>query len=145
MNAKELRIGNWINVTFSSIVKQQVVDCMCDSVNTKCHESLPFDFIEPIPLTEEWLLKFGFEAKADSHNEYKKHFICDGDDDYELYVFPTFDLKDGYVCQLYNYYDYNGDKDDRERVCLPIPIKYVHSLQNLYFALTGEELTIKES
>ena len=67
MEAKELRIGNWINVTFSSIVKQQVVDCMCDSVNTKCHESLQFDFIEPIPLTEEWLLKFGF---------FGKYFFC---------------------------------------------------------------------
>jgi len=33
--------------------------------------------------------------------------------------------------------DYEGTTNDR------IKIQYVHQLQNLYFALTGEELTYK--
>lgn len=125
MEAKELRIGNWINVTFSSIVKQQVVDCMCDSVNTKCHESLPFDFIEPIPLTEEWLLKFGFEKLELSISEYVLSYIFN---DFEIGY-----LKKRNVYMLRWYQGHNLKE-----------IEYVHQLQNLYFALTGEELQIKE-
>ena len=123
MEAKELRIGNWINVTFSSIVKQQVVDCMCDSVNTKCHESLPFDFIEPIPLTEEWLLKFGFIKR----NEYE----------FDFWQNSMWKLKE-YKKKKYYILFHCSDEVD----CTLI--KYVHQLQNLYFALTGEELQIKE-
>ena len=32
------------------------------------------DFIEPVLLTEEWLLKFGFEKANDSW--FKKTFVC---------------------------------------------------------------------
>ncbi len=67
-----------------------------------------------IPLTEEWLIKFGF-----------KH---DGDDYYSLKGVDIKNFKEGgmkvvgIVRHVYN----------------------VHSLQNLYFALTGTELTLKE-
>lgn len=73
---------------------------------------------EGIPLTEEWLLKFGFSGA--------------------LYYFKSgfeFSLKkqsDGFVMIINDYEE-----------CWP-EIQYVHQLQNLYFALTGEELTIKE-
>ena len=75
---------------------------------------------EPIPLTEEWLVKFGFEE--------------DGEQDYRFY------LLDESIAY---------DIDDK---CIRISgswewakIHHVHQLQNLYFALTGVELEIKES
>ena len=37
----------------------------------------------------------------------------------------------------------NDDSESFEIEDKNINIKYVHQLQNLYFALTGEELTIK--
>lgn len=68
---------------------------------------------KPIELTEEWLLKLGFII---DNGWFKIGY---------LKLFPIRDL----------YY----------RAIVPITkdIKYVHQLQNLYFALTGEELTIK--
>lgn len=69
---------------------------------------------EPIPLTEEWLLKFGFEPLGSSRFDFK----------------------------IFTYYLYDGSfYNQSSRLST---IKYVHQLQNLYFALTGEELKIKE-
>ena len=69
----------------------------------------------PITLTEEWLLKFGFKKK------YKSYEKCDF----------TF-LQGGF------------DKLAYKLTIIENTPKYVHQLQNLYFALTGEELTFKE-
>lgn len=75
------------------------------------------DDLNPIPLTEEWLIKFGFEKTK------------------------------GYVFKIdkFSLFDHNYDqgnlflKLNSQNVPL-INIKYVHQLQNLYFALTGKEL-----
>lgn len=68
-----------------------------------------------IPLTEEWLFKIGFKQ------EYEL-------DEYELNGFKVIRINKRY--ELFNH-DF------------PIVIKHVHQLQNLYFALTREELIIK--
>jgi len=72
----------------------------------------PILLLEPIPLTEEWLLNFGY-TKEDSNFWNLGHIVWE----YDGGVF---------ICNK------NG-----------ITLKYVHQLQNLYFALTGRELTIK--
>ena len=67
---------------------------------------------EPILLTKEWLLKAGFER-----------------------LFPTgstYSLRDFNVSDFGENGIYHYDVKQ--------PIKYVHQLQNLYFAMTGEEL-----
>jgi hypothetical protein len=81
-----------------------------------------FDYIKPIPLTEEWLLKFGFEY-VESYNNYK---IKTGD------YWNSLKFYEGEWC-------YNNDDSDAGCYFLTT-IKYVHQLQNLYFALTNEEL-----
>ena len=80
----------------------------------------------PIPLTEEWLLKFGFDFIDDgwASIKTKKRFI-------NLEI----SLK-GKRTILYN-------KRTIEFIDV-VHIKYIHQLQNLYFALTGMELTIKK-
>ena len=114
MKANELRIGNLIN---------------WDTVDSPSYFELKhfkyLDRIKPIPLTEEWLLKFGFER--------------DGKYDFELKVNGIY---------------FRGMCDDRQPINtsisifnLPdcaIKVKQVHQLQNLYFALTGQELTLKD-
>ena len=75
------------------------------------------DFIsfEPIPLTEEWLLKCGFE-KDEIIVFYRKDETS-----------STFIIDFNFVCLLgYSH----------------VKIHSAHQLQNLYFALTGEELQI---
>lgn len=77
--------------------------------------------IEPIPLTEEWLFKFGFDKPAYS--------IC-GD----IFHLTKWDKNPLDWCVAMN----------KNNAIIVEKLQYVHQLQNLYFALTGEELTIKE-
>jgi hypothetical protein len=86
--------------------------------------------IEPIPLTEEWLLKFGFKFRNTNKQygwylEVSKNRVLTWCHSKEISL--DFDLED---------YDYNNTLFD-------FNCEYIHRLQNLYFALTGTELTIK--
>ena len=80
--------------------------------------------LEPITLTEEILLKCGFEyedlADESPFEIYKKDAI-------EMWEFNG----EYWLCDML---DQNGI--DHE-------FKYLHQLQNLYFALTGQELQFK--
>jgi hypothetical protein len=73
--------------------------------------------VKPIPLTEEWMLKFGFE-------------YSDLNGDSGLWKIPPFQIYGKYNQFLYDY---------------RLDVNYVHQLQNLYFALTYEELQTDES
>ena len=118
MKANELKIG--------SLVEACGVVCQVHSITENAFYCRPteksdykkisavakYDF-QPIPLTEEWLLKFGFERKI-------------GWDDLIYYAKNNVDLYE--FLSGYEYCDFH--------------IKHVHQLQNLYFALTGEELKL---
>jgi hypothetical protein len=77
--------------------------------------------IEPIPLTEEWLLKLGLNKIAIW--TFSLHLVGN----LELIYYSG---EKGWSIGLKNYSDFSN-------------LKYVHQLQNLYFALTRKELTIK--
>ena len=115
MIASELRIGNF--------VKRIGIVVTCDFMSAANCYSFP-KLYQPIPLTEEWLLKFGFKKVK-------------GWGTYEFYSLHT------------GYLEFQFDKDglgisiENQNLMLS-HIKYVHQLQNLYFALTGEELTINK-
>lgn len=112
MEANELRIGNYY-LSYGVDLKQ---------VENLTKGKTLIDF-HPIPLTEEWLLKFGFD-KSDVFDE-------------RGYLFSNYNLNINY----YTYLDWDEDNKCLEKYP---HIKYVHQLQNLFYALTGEELTIKE-
>ena len=122
MEANELRIGNYFYDRSNKILRldwwEHINKLASDmSVNgMKVHPMTEhIGNARPIPLTEEWLVKFGFEK-------------LEGWDDMYYFQIGNF--------QVYEYnvsgYDYDG-----------FNIKHVHQLQNLYFALTNKELTIK--
>ena len=122
MEAKELRIGNYVSYATQETLILDInrthaeLGYYMDSIGfeRKYHE------FRPIPLTEEWLLKFGFVF--DSYGEY-----CKG----------AYSLDNEYTDKgVYNFVIH-------KETCLDIEIKYLHQLQNLYFALTNEELTIQ--
>ena len=119
MEANELRIGNWVIVNEEC----QIEDIFHDVVNVSTRfETYVLDVVKPIPLTEEWLFKFGF--KFDGHCSWWKNKLIEltidtGEDEYSVF------------------------NDNGDYITLK-GIKYVHQLQNLYFAITGEELTKNE-
>jgi len=136
MKANELRIGNTVKDSFGQI--GNVINISSKSVSIKHPYSVlktSYSGINPVELTEDWLMLVGC-SECKTKGEFEYMFVADGDDVYRLYIFP-FDGK--WVIQLYNHYDAENSYD-YERVALPIPCHYVHHLQNLYFALTGEEL-----
>ena len=81
---------------------------------------------KPIPLTYEWLLRFGFIRVGD-------------------WAILHFDPRTG--IRFYNFNSAECDiiQDDKFIAFKNGQIKYVHSLQNLTYCLTGEELTIKDT
>ena len=126
MKATESRIGNWIK----HLTKEETVwsTQSPDGIN-----SMPEGWYEPIPLTEEWLVKFGFEKIK-----------------FKNYKSPCYELKD--IILMKDIRDWNIFKycvsvgDEGEDVdgtgFILSTVKCVHQLQNLYFALTGEELEL---
>ena len=132
MKATELRIGNLIEYRIQDdlddrkdwweVSKIDATDlCILES-------NIDYDF-RPIPLTEEWLLKFGF------NKEYQKGYI--GIDVYNSDFVLTEPLKMGEWQTNYTFQFETGSVPKFKE------IEYVHQLQNLYFALTGEELVLK--
>lgn len=117
MKAEELRIGNLVQDRHSE-------ECgMIDIVVLGIIDAMENHSYEPIPLTEEWLVKFGFE-KMDAFGWVKDFITLD-----ESVAHYSFDMWRG---------TYSIEKCDMTEI--PQEIKYVHQLQNLYYALTGEEL-----
>lgn len=144
MEAKELRIGNYIQDNLEDVftVGGLTENGICinnfgaaDIKGMNAIMSLSIVNFKPIPLTEEWLLNFGFTC--DTSYDY-----FDEDIDRDVYCGYDIDtitliMMDGYLVPKPYY--------DDEAFGQNVKIKYVHQLQNLYFALTGEELCLKDS
>lgn len=119
IQANELRIGNYVTTGITQtqvegITKHDPERFYVDLLYVK--SLIPIAEIEPIPITEEWLLRFGFEK--DSRLTYKNKN--------KFYIWECNDPNDSIYKQGFYW----------EEIHLP----YVHKLQNLYFALTGKEL-----
>jgi hypothetical protein len=117
MKANELRIGNWLN-WYSKYHRNGYFD---KQLEIDDFTQTDLSSARPIPLTEEWLLKFGFEEEYSQLTNIYKYFL------------PNTPF--GYCQGKFNVFTQTG--------CFSVETKHVHQLQNLYFALTGEELILK--
>lgn len=128
MKSNELRIGNWYHFADNDgIVYRRVKEIKLNEFGLfGDYDGVNFGICQPIPLNEEWLVKFGFEYSA---------------------FYSNYKIKAGEYWNSIQFYEgeWNYNSDDSDAGCYYLTtIKHVHQLQNLYFALTGEELTIKE-
>jgi len=121
MEAKELRIGNWV---YLSSHKKDIGEVHLGFNNTN------LDLFEPIPLTKEWLIKFGAKEYG-SFGNYKQ-MIIEGEN--ELLICRIFDKGIALFCL---------DRCHREELRFINKCEFIHRFQNIAFEL-GEELTIKE-
>ena len=123
MNANELRINNWVGWNGPSHYENALVSAISkDEIFFKCGDSGLINEIEPIPLTEEWLLRFGFEKIIGKIDIYEKGRL-------RIWL----GLIGQSLCYLI-------EEDTTSAHYIPNSIEYVHQIQNLYFALFGEEL-----
>lgn len=111
VKSKDLRIGNFVYLFYDEN-EQSILKFEFDS-------GWNFDYIKPIPLTEEWLVKFGFETdKIEWWNGNMTIGI----------------FKDGlFFCP-------SGEITLR----IGKEIKYVHQLQNLYYSIFGEDIELSK-
>jgi len=123
----ELRIGNFIKgpLTINGVFYPDIAPLESIELQLKLEHFVWFKAnpdlhksIEPIELTEEWMQKFsgtsGYELKWNLHQ----------------YIMV--------VMRYEKYFFYYGDKGHL------FDVKYVHQLQNICFALTGEELNLRK-
>lgn len=121
----ELRIGNILKYGGSLFRVTSIGEygIAGDGLNGgKIHCAYDATHLHQVPLTEEGLIKFGFSQIKDNFNFY--HISVGGS---YLQINPD----NGVVWIIRNENIFNN----------PALIQHVHQLQNLYFALTGEELT----
>lgn len=125
MKANELRIGNLLYYG-KDLIKVSASDFAVFELYESKGQDHPY---KPILITEEWLLKFGFEIDED----------CD-----LIYNYP---YKASWITVCLGDNFHVGIVKDKSHIALMdafTHIQYVHQLQNLYFALTEEELTIEK-
>jgi hypothetical protein len=118
MKANELRIGNWVSITPHG--QDDFIRIDYDEME-KLYTFATWDRINPIPLTEEWLVKFGFEKNCNENYQINYNQVCG--------ISITLPDNNAWFCNLSALRFYE--------IC---NCSYVHQLQNLYFALTGKEL-----
>ncbi len=132
MEANELRIGNYIkDVVFRRVHTVMEILFIEDRGSEKDRDHLDGiskinradqSFYNGIRLTEEWLVKFNFKILKTGY--YTKNYLH---------------------CQCYNEGEVKVLLDQGYNAPESLDhIVYVHQLQNLVFALTGEELKVSE-
>lgn len=135
LKANELRIGNWVSEC--PFVEEKhwhhKVDGLSKRWNEKSNKDDIFIHFDNgdlwdenetfcIPITANWLSKFGFIIKD---GKYGKDYYSP-----ENFLFVITTRHDGSI-------GFCWDDFTKE-------IKFVHQLQNLYFALVGEELVLQD-
>ena len=122
----ELRIGNYVEDRFDikniKVSQIELDDFVAMSNYKNCRHP---NYYHPIPLTAEWLERCGFvKDRSGWHLPNTQFSLTDN-------LFP---------CWLDRMLWPGGLPDFHH-----VQISSLHQLQNLYFALAGEELSIKET
>lgn len=126
MKATELRIGNIVQCNDDgTIFKIDEITAMGLTVTALGGGEttwIEFDQFEPITLTEKWLTDFGFKMQVNQMSPMAYWYFIGR---FGIWYYTESDIP-----------EYFGITLNR----IDVFIKYVHQLQNLYFALTGTEL-----
>lgn len=128
---EELRIGNWIKKKNPIFGAEQVKIINGDWVNL-----IPVDSIEGIPLSEEWLIRGGFKQGKGKNKSYYTIYLKESDSVLTL--------------------NWNETSSEIHSIGIVHPhidttltnfcwhVKYLHRLQNIFYAICGEELKFND-
>ena len=131
IDSNEVRIGNLVNYNDGEYgFDDYVVIIEPHEIHTyrTIAERIKNAEFHPIPITPEWLERLGFEKRISPKGHenwvmYSQHHFA-------------FVLREITPFIGFTYHSYGTDHS--------LQIDHVHQLQNLYHALTGQELTVKE-
>lgn len=129
LKGTELRIGNWISYRGEKDLVVVSIQAPWGSVQTERYigsgiyvGSDDLRDYEPILITEEWLLRFGFEK------------------DKKGYWFSSAIISKGLIFSAIQIRELMSIRITGPFGLVSVKIKYVHQLQNIYHALTNEDL-----
>ncbi|WPU91819.1 hypothetical protein SNE25_21105 [Mucilaginibacter sabulilitoris] len=136
MEARELRIGNYVKGITTEYAK--IIEISNEDIRGLYQSSgsaigctwTMGKGIQPIELTDDWLIKFGFEDDS-----LPERYADMGPVNCIKFGRLSLSFQDGKYYPVRKY-------DNIQHIAYGIGLEYVHQLQNLYFALTGEELTL---
>ena len=143
MEAKELRVGNLLldakgfGVKKVESILSSTMRVYMHSIDEECLADFNINNLKAIPLTEEWHNRFGVKKNGFNSFEYKLEnktnlfltVVFTGD--YVMIRQGSEKRIDDDMISIWN-----KDLTNRDM--------YVHEWQNLYFALTGVELTLNQ-
>lgn len=124
IQATQLRVGNLFRFISTDSI-EQVADIRTAGIKTPTINNVLITDIEPIPLNEDWLVKLGFTKERNSI------------DSADLFIKKdiVFVLTGEHYTVSWNSVTIN---------LIPAKVKFVHELQNLFYCLTGTELTLTD-
>lgn len=130
IQSNELRIGNWVNQRNRKHVGKSLYPFEIRVQDLKYLEGKTSfkERVEGIPLSPEILEKCGFKDIWGGITE--QNLLLTED----IFISKDFSIR-------YSYWDGDDERGGIEYKEI-VKIKYLHQLQNLYFALTGGELKI---
>lgn len=120
----ELKVGNLFRFISTDSI-EQVADIRTAGIKTPTINNVLIADCEPIPLNEDWLVKLGFTKERNSI------------DSADLFIKKdiVFVLTGEHYTVSWNSVTIN---------LIPAKVKFVHELQNLFYCLTGTELTLTD-
>jgi hypothetical protein len=128
MKANELRIGNWVRHSAQWSYRgdgEREFDLQWQESDWYAlgESTLHWANISAIPLTEDWLINLGFVLDILHEGDSPIYYLNDNDNVFQIDSDTLQPLDAGFPIAKYD-------------------IKYVHELQNIFFALCGEELIV---
>lgn len=121
MKAHELMIGNWVEIIQPKKGIYTTIQPSSFSVNIEKR-------YKPIPLTEQWLIDFGFQK----YHAFEYRWVTGG-----LQLIETNEF---WYPAVFSHPEMSHEDDQ----CVSLNrIQYVHELQNLFYCLTGKQLNKK--
>ena len=131
--ATQLRVGNLFRFISTDSI-EQVADIRTAGIKTPTINNVLITDIEPIPLNEDWLVRFGFEKDINT-SWFRIGYFAEMEDVSNRMIIGYNTVSNRLGC--YQEGDANG-------IFAQKTFQYVHQLQNLIFALTGTELTLTD-
>ncbi len=144
IEAREFRLGNYVNYPHLIYSKNIPIAYNYDiiagiennSIRTNNSNGYFISDLLPIEIDEDWLEKFGFHYAPDCLIYGKSGWFKKLEyQDYPTYFFFNNHLQGSLFL--------SSDKIIVNHLNIDFECEYVHQFQNLYFSLTGQELTIK--
>lgn len=131
---KEIRVGNFVAIDYQNSEKLPCAVLIIDGAEPGVftdladHLFVSCQDLHPIPLTKEWLLRFGFRERNGVFTKSRQQELGHDLGDFSVSFYDDTQMK-----------VWRGDR----YIGVVGSCGFVHQFQNLYFILNAQELTIK--